>query len=70
MDLKNLDFRKQNDLDIAAQICEDASFHLSWIDPVDPKDNYNKSLEYELMLVMQLITDLKNNNDKIYKNSQ
>lgn len=60
----NLDFRNNNDLDIASQICEDASYHLSWIEPVDPKIDYNKSLEHELMLVMQLLKDLKNHNEK------
>ena len=60
----NLDFRNNNDLDIASQICEDASYHLSWIDPVGPKTDYNKSLEHELMLVMQLLKDLKNHNEK------
>ena len=63
MALTNLDFKDKNDLDIAAQICEDASFHLSWINPVDPKTDYNKSLEHELMLVMQLLKDLKNQNE-------
>lgn len=63
MALTNLDFKDKNDLDIAAQICEDASFHLSWIDPVNPKTDYNKSLEHELMLVMQLLKDLKNQNE-------
>lgn len=60
----NLDFKDKNDLDIAAQICEDASFHLSWIDSVDSKTDYNKSLEHELMCVMQLLIDLKNHNEK------
>ena len=64
MTIKNLDFTNNNDLDIASQICEDASFHLSWIDPVDPKTDYNKSLEHELMCVMQLLKDLKNHNEK------
>jgi hypothetical protein len=49
----------KEDLDYAAQICEDASILFNELS-LESYNDYNTTLEHKLMCVMQLLFDIKN----------
>ena len=48
----------KEDLNYAAEICEDASFLFNELS-IENFDDYNTTLEHKLMCVMQLLNDIK-----------